>query len=349
MFLRNAWYVVAWDHELPAGKLLSRRVLDEPVLLYRTPDGRAVALADRCCHRHAPLSLGRLEGDCVRCMYHGLKFDPSGRCVEVPGQSRIPSTAAVRSYPVVERNRWVWLWPGEPNRADAAEIPDTFSLASPDWRMSPGYMKYDANYRLILDNLLDFSHLAFVHPTTLGGTEKLADTRPDVRRLERGVRVERWLLNVAPAPFHSKVHSFAGTVDRWWFYDFLVPGILLMHSGAQPTGTGAPQGRHSGALEFRSCQAVTPACAETSHYFFAVPRNFALDDAQIDRSVMEDISTAFAEDQKIIEAQHRNIDHDQAMLPIGADLALTQFRRIFDSFVESESGSVESDVAVSSK
>lgn len=105
MYIRNCWYVAAWDHELLGDTLLSRTLLDEPVLLYRLTDGRPVALADRCCHRHAPLSIGRREGDGVRCMYHGLKFDPGGRCVDVPGMSNVPSTLCVRSYPTVQRGR----------------------------------------------------------------------------------------------------------------------------------------------------------------------------------------------------------------------------------------------------
>ncbi len=85
MFIRNCWYVIAWEHEIGTDALFSRRVLDEPILVYRTSNGALAALEDRCCHRLAPLSLGRKEGDCVRCGYHGLKFDASGRCIDVPG------------------------------------------------------------------------------------------------------------------------------------------------------------------------------------------------------------------------------------------------------------------------
>src|SRR5215475_13117307 len=118
MWIANAWYVAAWSHELKAGQLLARTIIDQPLVLYRTGSGEIVALEDRCCHRFAPLSLGRLEGDDLRCMYHGLKFARDGRCIEIPGQKLIPQSACVRGYPVAQRGSWVWLWMGEPALAD---------------------------------------------------------------------------------------------------------------------------------------------------------------------------------------------------------------------------------------
>src|SRR5271156_4921817 len=113
MWVRNAWYVAAWSHELGAEQILARTICNEPVVLYRKSDGTVAVLEDRCCHRFAPLSMGRREGDDLRCMYHGLKFAADGRCVEIPGQALIPPKAAVRSYPVAERGNWIWLWLGE--------------------------------------------------------------------------------------------------------------------------------------------------------------------------------------------------------------------------------------------
>jgi len=124
MFLKDSWYVAAWSHEIDDGKLLGRTILGEPVLLYRGEAGHVVAMHDRCCHRGAPLSMGRREGDAVRCLYHGLKFSPSGQCVEIPGQDRIPPKACVRVFKVVERSSWIWIWMGDPARADESLIPD---------------------------------------------------------------------------------------------------------------------------------------------------------------------------------------------------------------------------------
>src|SRR3954447_14318730 len=111
-YVRNCWYMIACDHEVPRVGLFARTVLNEGILLYRARDGRIVALRDRCCHRLAPLSKGRQEGDCVRCGYHGLLFDASGRCIEIPGSDSVPEKARVATYPVAVKNKWVFVWMG---------------------------------------------------------------------------------------------------------------------------------------------------------------------------------------------------------------------------------------------
>ncbi|WP_341773089.1 aromatic ring-hydroxylating dioxygenase subunit alpha [Burkholderia anthina] len=326
MFVRNCWYVAGWSHEV-ADELFSRTILGEAICLYRDSQGAIVALADRCAHRGAPLSKGRKEGDALRCMYHGVKFDKDGACVDVPGQDKCPPNLCVSSFPVIERDNWIWIWMGDKEKADPARIPEAWSLGRPDWVYRPGYYHYDAPHMLICDNLLDFSHIGYVHPTTLGGTENISAGRPKVSRGDDLVRVERWLVNDVPAPFHNRIARFSGLVDRWHFYDFHVPGVLIMHSGVQATGTGAPEGRIQDALEFRSCQAVTPETESASHYFYAVPRNFALDDASITEKIFEDIVTAFEEDRVMIEAQARNLPSSGwSTAPIQADTALSHFR-----------------------
>lgn len=337
MFIKNCWYVAAWSHEV-GDKPMGRTILGEPICFFRDAAGEVVALADRCAHRAAPLSLGRVENGQLRCMYHGVKFGADGQCVEIPGQDRVPSSMCVRSYRVVERNRWIWIWMGAAQEAIDDAIPDTWSLGSSEWVYKPGYYHYDAPHLLICDNLLDFSHIGYVHPTTLGGTENIAKSKPVVKPQADGVRVERWLLDEVPAPFHARVASFTGRVDRWHFYDFLAPGVLIMHSGVQATGTGAPEGRYQDALEFRSCQAVTPETTTSSHYFYAVPRNFAIDDQEITDRIFSDIVAAFDEDRVIIEAQARRIADSEpvAMVAIGADVGLTQFRRLLASRLQAE-------------
>ncbi len=131
MWIRNVWYVAGWSHEFAAGRVHARTIIDQPVALYRIGDGSLVALEDRCCHRFAPLSMGRLEGDDLRCMYHGLKFAPDGHCVEIPGQKLIPQSACVRRYPLAVRGGWVWLWMGDAAAADAALIPPSLALDDP--------------------------------------------------------------------------------------------------------------------------------------------------------------------------------------------------------------------------
>ena len=336
MFLRNCWYVVAWDHEVLADTLLARMVIGESVLVYRRGDGTPVAIDNRCPHRHAPLSMGRKEGDAVRCLYHGLKYDSSGRCVEIPGQEAIPAKLCVRSYPVVERGRWIWVWMGDAAQADEALIPDAFSLKHPAWRYKPGYLHYAADHLLICDNLLDFSHLSYVHEKTLGGSPNIAQARPIVQRIERGVQVTRDVRDTVPAPYHARLGGFSGKVDRRFAYDFLVPGVLLMHAHVKPHDT--PDDDMTGALQFHSCQALTPETGTTTHYFFMQAHRFRLDDATVTESIYRSLCTAFEEDRRIIEAQQRLIDRSPPapMQPIAADLALAQYRRVVDQLLAAE-------------
>jgi vanillate O-demethylase monooxygenase subunit len=337
-FLRNTWYVAAWSHEIGSESLLARTITRLPLLLWRDSAGRVVALEDRCCHRAAPLSKGRREGDRVRCMYHGLLFDTAGRCVEIPSQEYIPPAARVRAFPVVERHKWIWVWMGNPERADESLIPDTHTIDDPNWRGVPGYLHYDANYLLITDNLLDFSHLSYVHETTLGGSAKYAGIRPKVTRSARGVRVERWLLDDEPAPFLRNLKTWPGNVDRWNIYDVVLPGILLMDSGSAPTGSGAPEGRRTDPAEFFGCQAVTPETETTSHYFFQQSHGFSLDDPKVTENLHQSVLAGFLEDKDVILAQQRilDLDPDVPMLAMRMDTALASFRALMEKAIAEE-------------
>src|SRR6266853_5381774 len=166
MWMRNCWQVVAFAKEI-GGKPLARTVCEEPIVLYRTAAGLAVALTDRCPHRFAPLSLGRVIGDQIQCGYHGLCFDHDGLCVRVPGQDSVPR-ARVQKYPLVERHGFAWIWLGDAERADADLIPDFHWMDDPAWAVAEGYHHFKANYQLVNDNLFDLSHESFVHEETIG-------------------------------------------------------------------------------------------------------------------------------------------------------------------------------------
>ena len=172
MYLTDAWYVAAWDHEITR-EPLARTLLGTPVVLWRTESGDAVALEDRCCHRHAPLSAGKIIGDHLQCGYHGLKFDSSGSCIEVPSQTRVPPGAQVRCYPLVERNRWVWIWMGEAGRADPEQIPDIYWHDGPGWTGVGDRFHVNCHYQSLIDIQLDNTHSSFVHPDTLGNAGSL--------------------------------------------------------------------------------------------------------------------------------------------------------------------------------
>ena len=345
MFMQNCWYVAAWDHEIEADALFSRTVCGKPIVFWRSHDGVVHAFDDRCCHRGLPLSCGRREGDNVRCMYHGFLYDQRGICIEIPGQERVQAKARVKSYAVHESHRWVWLWMGDPAVADVSLIPDTHWLDDPDWACTPpGYLHYDVNYQLINDNLLDFSHLSFVHPTTLGGSEEYAQLRSKIDPIDRGLRITRWFMDRPSAPFVADLlaaKGMTGTVDRWNNYDFLLPGILVMDSGFAPAGSGAERGCRTNAIQFRFCQAVTPETDGSSHYFFAQPRNFDRDSEEVSQALFQSVLIAFEEDRVITTAQARAIADDPSFepLPCNLDLGLTMFRRLIKRQLEDEATS----------
>ena len=214
MFLRNGWYAAIWSHELK-DRPVGRTLLNHKVVLFRNASGRAAALVDCCCHRAAPLSKGEIAGEYLACGYHGLKFDVNGHCVEVPGQDHVPRGAKVQSYPVHEKWNVVWIWMGDPEKADASSIPDMYWLADPKWTATPGYIHLNSNYQFLIDNLLDLTHVTYVHKNTIAGDPREATVPTKTERIEDGVRVGRWMLDFVPPrclprPATSWATSIAG-------------------------------------------------------------------------------------------------------------------------------------------
>lgn len=336
MFVRNCWYVIAWEHEVPHDGLFSRTVLGEAILLYRTEGGGIVALRDRCCHRLAPLSKGRKEGDCVRCGYHGLLFDATGRCIDIPGTETVPAKVRVQRYPVTLKNKWVFVWMGEEARADRALLPDNFSCDHPDWDYVPGYLHYQTPQALICDNLLDFSHLSFVHEKTLGGTTAIAQARAEIEAVPRGIRVTRRVRDVPPPPYYQTIRDISGNLDCWFIYDFVLPGTLLMHSGGRPIEDA--EGDMRRAVRLHSCRTATPETETTTHYFFQQSRRVEDGDHSVAVALYRSLLAAFEEDRAMITAQAEAIaaDPGHPMMLLAMDAAVVRFRRLVADMVAAE-------------
>jgi phenylpropionate dioxygenase-like ring-hydroxylating dioxygenase large terminal subunit len=339
--VRNAWYVAAWSHEIEPAQPFAISILDEPVVIYRGESGRLVALQDRCVHRMAPLSLGRCEGDRLRCMYHGLLFSPEGRVVEIPGQEQVPPNARVRSFPVAERHSWVWVWMGEASQADEALIPPAVGLDDPDYILGHGHLDYAAEARLINDNLLDFSHLSFVHANSFGAGPQFAETPAKIAPLERGIRYTRWIESTVG----SSSRKSETPMDNFMTYDFLIPGVLLMTGGIFPLGTakacdyGAPDpAQAAGGVTFTS-QAVTPLTDKTSRYFFSWGPHRKHGDEKLRDTLMAMADQAFNEDKVMIEAQQCVIDRtpDPQVMPTAHDKGVTMFNRLVERLARAES------------
>ena len=339
-YVRNAWYVAAWAQDIGPQKPFGLTILGEPVVIYRGQDGRVVALEDRCVHRLAPLSLGRCEGDRLRCMYHGMLYASDGAVVEIPGRQQIPPAARVRNYPVVERHSWIWVWMGAAAQADESLIPPAVGLDHPDYILGHGQLDYAAEARLINDNLLDFSHLAFVHTASFGSSPQFAETPAKITPLERGIRYERWTENSSG----SSLRKGDVPMDSYTAYDFLIPGVLLMTGGVFPSGTaqacdhGRPNlSKAVSGVTFTS-QAVTPLTEKTSRYFFSWGPRTDHGDAGLRDVLMGIAAQAFEEDRVMIEAQQKVIDvtTEPRVMPTAHDRGVTLFNRLVERLARAD-------------
>jgi phenylpropionate dioxygenase-like ring-hydroxylating dioxygenase large terminal subunit len=343
MFLKNCWYVAAWSHEIGETNLLARRLLGEPLVLFRLENGAVTALVDRCPHRHAPLSKGRLENHRLRCMYHGLLFDGTGRCIEIPAQDRIGGYLKTRSFPVIERDKYIWIWMGDAALADPSKIPDAHWQDDSAWRYKPGYIHYpSASYQLIMDNLLDFSHLGFVHENTLGGGRASAEVNAVIEKFDWGLRITRKYGNVPQPGFVKAFIAFEGLCDRWQIYEWRIAGnMLIMNSGLAPAGSGALDGHIvPQACVLQSVQSLTPETERSTHYFYMQAHESKSNNPTIAGELHHQLGIAFAEDKAIIEAQQKVIDEfpNEPFGGIAADFAVNQGRALLQRMLEAERG-----------
>ena len=342
-YLRNAWYVAAWSDDLADGQLLHRTFMKEPVVLYRKADGNVAALQDRCPHRFAPLHMGKIVGgDRLQCPYHGLEFDPSGACVLNPhGTKNIPPRARVRSYPVTEKHKAIWIWMGE-QPADPAKVPDFSVLDNvPEMHATKrDRLTIKANYELIVDNLLDLSHTSYLHDGILGNSETV-ESDITVEQDGNDVVVGRHAGNVtAPGLFATFMPSNHGPVDKFSRMRWMPPSNLRLVTGICMPGAVPESGTGYHAIHM-----LTPESDRTTHYFFTAVRfNVLTPDDEMNRKIQDKISTmrrfAFEEqDAPVIEAQQEVIDAsltpvDPVLLAI--DVGPVRYKQILQKLIGAE-------------
>lgn len=341
MFLKNAWYAAAWDSEVKQA-LHATILLGEPVVLYRKADGTVVALEDACPHRKLPLSMGRLQGDLVECGYHGLTFDCSGACVKASCVPRVPQAAQVRSYPVEERYGLVWLWMGDPQLADPAKLLDIPEWDDPNWGVNRGdSMTVECNYLYMTDNLLDPSHVAWVHQSTFG-TSACESEPLQTRVNDNGVVVSRWLHDIEVAPFYRQYLKFQGRCDRLQYYEVRYPSHAIIkgvHAPAGSGGEGAPM--HEQAFLMDSYNFMTPVDENRTRYYWFQLRNFDADDEDVSRRFAADVRRAFEEDRLVLAAVHAGMKNRQTPnIDLAIDSGPLRFRRGIERLIREEQEAV---------
>lgn len=336
-FPLNAWYAVAWSHEVGNRAPLARTLCNKRLVLWRTSDRRITALDDACWHRLLPLSMGWLEGDELVCRYHGLRFDGTGQCTRMPSREKALSSARVRSYPTEEKYRFVWVWPGDPALADPALIPDLHWNDDAEWDGDGQTMFAKCDYRLFVDNLMDLTHESFVHATSIGNPH-VAETPMETTRDGRTVTSTRWMFDIDAPPFWRTQLGKPGNVDRWQIIRFEAPCTIVLDVGVALAGTGAPDGDRSQGVNGRVLNTITPETDTTCMYFWSLVRNYRLGDQSLTTQLREANANIFVEDQEVIEAQQRTIDErpEMALRNLDIDAGSTWARKIIEDMISSE-------------
>lgn len=336
---RNCWYVAAFGDELPAGGMLARTYFDEPVVLFRDADGQPRALADRCPHRFAPLSMGTLceDGRSIQCGYHGLRFGSDGACVHNPfGDGRIPKAARVRAYAVSERAGLIWLWAGDPGDADPGLIPDWSVIDASEDCTIRGYLPTACHYQLLVDNILDLTHADYLHAGSLGSGALTRATAHVEELSERSVRIS-WLSSgdLAPKAFDMHLARQGEPTEQWTEVTWAAPSCMLLRVGA--TLLGEPRER---GVEATTLHIASPESEGRTHYWYWSVRNFAID-PHANAAIKPIVEHAFSQqDKPMLEAQQRRIGTadfwSQNPVLLASDAGAVRVRRKLDALIRSE-------------
>ncbi|WP_397474826.1 Rieske 2Fe-2S domain-containing protein [Pusillimonas sp.] len=320
--LKNYWYVACAATEVGA-QPLGRIIGGEPIVVFRQDNGAPAILRNVCPHRQAPLSMGHVDGNVLRCRYHGMEFNSEGRCVHIPSQDVIPPRSHIRSYPCVERYGLIWIWPGNPEAADPKLIPHL------PWREDEGwnsdivqYFHVKSAHVLMSDNLLDLSHVAFLHADSIGFDSKRLDNDPlEVVVEDTCITSQRVFKNTIQAPAHKAWRELKEPIDRTQVAQWHPPCTINVLARNE---------NNEAQVDLRADHFITPETDESHHYFIAMSRNFRIDDEALTLKLDEGARVVHGEDVEIAEAQ-------QAMKPwtggtpdmaLKADKAVTASHKI---------------------
>jgi vanillate O-demethylase monooxygenase subunit len=336
-FPRNQWYVAAFSDEVGA-QPLARTLLDVPVILYRTDTGQPAALYDRCPHRGLPLSMGKREGNAIRCGYHGMVFGPDGRCKLIPSQDVLPASMQVASFPIVEKWRWMWIWMGDPRKADPDLIPNHqwLGLEKDGYYPTPFFMmEVGGNYQFFHDNLLDSTHVSFLHAGTLDSGDEMASGKITIE--EEGQTL-RMIYDTPASRFSEGVAGYfrvepGRLYDRTLVNETFVPSVSIGKQAIRD-----PERPDARPTELYAINALTPATRNRTYVFHCQITSF---DPQWKPEDIEAVRSIVAQDKVAIEAiQHRyELFGDTSEVSIKPDNMGMRSRRAIDALIRAEHAS----------
>ena len=336
-YVRNAWYVASWSHEIK-DRLIRITIMGENIVLFRSRDGIISALEDRCPHKSLPLSRGRIIDDAIQCGYHGMTFGSDGKCIRIPGQDNIPETAFVKTYLIVEEYNIVWIWMGDEDKADTKNIFKLPQFDDPAWKAHQGDALYfKSNYLNVAENLVDPAHVSFVHPTTLGNPESEnvkveVDTSGDI------ITAWRWIRNAPPVGFFQSFGNFSGNVDRWHYYYLYMPSIAVIDFGSADTSCKLKEDeRHKGVRVF-TIHFLTPVSETECIDRWMHLRNIQIEDDDVSQKMDEMFRIAFEEDKVVLEAiqQEELRSTGEQSITLAIDKAPNVYRLRIRRLIENE-------------
>ena len=343
MFIRNTWYVACTPDDID-GRPLGRQICGLPMVFFRGPQGEPVALEDFCPHRGAPLSLGFCKDGHLVCGYHGLEMGCEGKTVAMPGQ-RVGGFPAVRRYEAAEHAGYIWVWPGEAP-ADRALLPQLPWADNPQWAFGGGLYHVRADYKLMVDNLMDLTHETYVHSGSIGQPE--IDETPCRTRVDGDtVYTERFMSGIQAPPFWQMAMRAAGLddqapVDRWQVCQFNPPSHILIEVGVALAGHGgieAPDDKkaYSVVVDF-----ITPETETSMWYHWGMARKFKPEDTALTERIREGQGKIFSEDLEMLERQQQNLSRypDRRLLMLNIDGGGVQSRKVIDRWLAREAASV---------
>lgn len=346
-FLKKAWYAAALSSEVDTGALFHRKILGTSVLIYRLVDGTAVALHDRCPHRFAPLSLGKRVGDEVACPYHALRFNAQGQCTHNPhGSGHIPKAAKVDSFPIVEKYGFLWIWMDEAE-PDISLLPDYSPLEEgPETGIAWTYMNLPVNYELIIDNVMDLSHIDHVHGEIITTRGKLSPIVPQIRETGQTVSA-RWEWSQQPAmmifaPFLPQPDAEA---RQYFDITWSAPASIQLTVAATQETSG-----FANAVDQYDLHTCTPADEFNTHYFFATRRNHVEDNAEFNAQKIAAMHAAFEdEDGPLVKAVQQEMGSADffSLDPVlmSNDVAPVKVRKLLDKMIRDEQKASEMTTA----
>ncbi len=340
MFIKNTWYVACTSDEIQE-KPLGRTICGEKIVFYRGHENKACAVEDFCPHRGAPLSLGFVENGNLVCGYHGLNMGNDGKVASMPSQ-RVRGFPCNKTYAVIEKYGFIWVWPGEQSLATEDALPVLEWADNPEWAYGGGITHIKCNYQLMIDNLMDLTHETYVHANSIG--QKEIDENLPVTKVDGDhIITERHMENVSAPPFWRMAlrgNNLADEVpvDRWQISHFSAPSNVYLEVGVAHAGLGGYHAPKESKVYAHVIHHITPETENSHWYFWGMARHFSPENEQLTDDISNGLRIIFGEDLEMLERQQQNIQEnpDRKLLMLNIDAGGVQSRKVIDRLLSQE-------------